>query len=170
MKQTLFLLLFPVLAHTQETTTFTVDTLGRHNVQLTTITTYQRPDSTVYETRSSVRFKNRGEAKKHINLLFAERIAADSAAIENARRHRAGLMASRQALLADLNRGNREARNPHLQDMEVGEVVLFPDGKKCWDGTKYITCYSVTSGKAEAEVSPAEPKLPTTKKPKKKKQ
>ena len=147
MKQTLFLLLFPLLAYTQETTTFTVDTLGRHNVQLTTITTYQRPDSTVYETRSSVRVKNRGEARKHINLLFAERIAADSAAIENARRHRAGLVASRQALLADLNRGNRNS--------EPGPTRLNP------------TIYP-------AEVPPAEPKLPTIKqakpkaKPKKK--
>lgn len=143
----LSVLLFPLLAHAQETTTFSVDTLGRHNVQLTTITTYQRPDSTVYETRSSVRFKNRGEAKKHINLLFAERIAADSAAIENARRHRAGLMASRQALLADLNRGNRNS--------EPGPTRLNP------------TVYP-------AEVPPAEQKLPTIKqakpkaKPKKK--
>jgi len=148
MKQTLIFLLFlPFLAPAQETTTFSVDTLGRHNVQLTTITTYQRPDSTVYETRSSVRFKNRGEAKKHINLLFAERIAADSAAIENARRHRAGLMASRQALLADLNRGNRNS--------EPGPTRLNP--------TNY-----------PAEVPPADQKLPIIKqakpkaKPKKK--
>lgn len=147
MKQTLFLLLFPLLTFAQETTTFTVDTLGRQNVQLTTITTYQRPDSTVYETRSSVRFKNRGEARKHINLLFAERITADSVAIENARRHRAGLVASREALLADLGRVKRNA------DVE-------PPSK--WNLLE-VEPVRLNTTVYPAEVPPAEPKLPTIK-------
>jgi hypothetical protein len=147
MTQTLFtfLLFLPFLAPAQETVTFTTDTLGKGNVQLTTITTYLRPDSTIFETRSSVRFKNRQEARKHVIALFAEKIAADSVAIETARRHRAGLLASRQALLADLNRGNRSS--------EPGQPRLNP------------TVYP-------AEVPPGKQPLPTIKqvKPKKKKQ
>lgn len=107
MKDLSFLLLaLPLLCSGQtQTQTFSVDSVGRQNWQITTITTFVRADSTVYETRASERFRNRKEAAKHVREVFAERIRADSARLEDTKRGIALLKTSRLALLSDLGRG-----------------------------------------------------------------
>ncbi len=113
MKHLLFIALaLPLLCAAQQTTTFRADSIGRNNWQVTTITTFARPDSSTYETRASQVFRTRAAAKKYVREMIGERIAADSANAEVAKRNIALLKASRAALLADLSRGNSAPRGP----------------------------------------------------------
>lgn len=100
----------PLLCAAQ-TTTFRADSIGRNNWQITTIQTFARADSSTYETRASVVFRNRAAAKKYVREMIGERIAADSTSAEAAKRNIAILKASRAALLSDLSRGNSAPRS-----------------------------------------------------------
>lgn len=100
---TILLALAPLLLFAQrETTTYRVDSVGRSLWLLTSTTRYDRPDSTFYESTMSERFRNRAALRQHVKTLFAERIAADSASVENLKRRIAGLKTQRAGLLLDL--------------------------------------------------------------------
>jgi len=92
-----------VFATAQEVVTYTTDTIGPNNVQITTITTFQRPDSTISETRQSVRFRSRGEAIEYVNRTFSERITADSLLLGVIGKRLALLRASKAALTYELS-------------------------------------------------------------------
>ena len=94
---------FAVFATAQEVVTYTTDTIGPNNVQITTITTFQRPDSTISETRQSVRFKSRGEAIEYVSRTFSERITADSLLLGVIGKRLALLRASKAALTYELS-------------------------------------------------------------------
>jgi len=92
-----------VFATAQEVVTYTTDTIGPNNVQITTITTFQRPDSTISETRQSVRFKSRDDAREYVNRTFSERITADSLLLGVIGKRLALLRASKAALTYELS-------------------------------------------------------------------
>lgn len=94
---------FSVSAIAQEFVTYTTDTIGPNNVQITTITTFQRPDSTISETRQSVRFRSRDEAREYVNRTFSERITADSLLLGAIGKRLALLRASKAALAYELS-------------------------------------------------------------------
>lgn len=126
MRKTLLFIAFalPMLCAAQQTTTFRADSIGRNNWQVTTITTFARADSSTYETRASQVFRNRAAAKKYVREMIAERIAADSANAEVAKRNIALLKASRAALLADLSRSNSAPRGSTEAPAEVPAATV----------------------------------------------
>jgi hypothetical protein len=99
---TIIFSLSPLLLFGQETTTYRVDSVGRNLWLLTSTTRYDRPDSTFYESKMSERFRSRAALRQHVRTIFAERIAADSASVENLKRRIAGLKAQRAGLLHEL--------------------------------------------------------------------
>lgn len=123
-----FALALPLLCSAQQTTTFRADSIGRNNWQVTTITTFARPDSSTYETRASQVFRNRAAAKKYVREMIGERIAADSTSAAAAKRNIALWQASRASLLADLSRGNSAPRSteaPAEVPANTGQNVCF---------------------------------------------
>lgn len=118
------MLALPLLCAAQQTTTFRADSIGRNNWQITTIQTFARPDSSTYETRASQVFRTREAAKKYVREMIGERIAADSANAEVAKRNIALLKASRAALLADLSRGNPAPRGSTEAPVEVPAATV----------------------------------------------
>lgn len=106
MKQTFIFafVCFVNLLYSQEIETYSIDSIGRRNWQLTTTVTITNNDSTTVVRGFSVKFDNRKAARQYINTVFAAKIKADSALVENAKRRIALAKASRAALLADLSR------------------------------------------------------------------
>jgi len=130
MKHLLFIALaLPLLCAAQQTTTFRADSIGRNNWQVTTITTFARPDSSTYETRASQVFRNRAAAKKYVREMIGERITADSASAAAAKRNIALWQASRASLLADLSRGNSAPRSGTEAPAEVPAAPVPPKPK-----------------------------------------
>ena len=125
MKHLLFIAFaLPLFCAAQQTTTFRADSVGRNNWQITTIQTFARADSSTYETRASVVFRNRTAAKKYVREMIGERIAADSASAAAAKRNIALWQASRASLLADLSRGNSAPRGGTEAPAEVPAATV----------------------------------------------
>ena len=105
-----WLLLWPFWAPAQETVTFSVDSIAPKVWQLTTLTSYVRSDSSVWEKKESLKFKNRGEVRTYVKALFQERIRTDSTLAADASKRVAQLKTTRQLLLATVNKPNAAPR------------------------------------------------------------
>lgn len=105
------LLLVIFRTQAQETTTYSVDSIGRNLWVFVSTTRYDRPDSTFYEAKQSQRFRTRAALRQHVRTFFAERITADSTAGEEVKRKVANSKAFRQGLLNDLNRNQSAPRS-----------------------------------------------------------
>jgi hypothetical protein len=109
-------------ATAQEIETYSIDSIGRHNWQLSTTLTVTRADSTVSVRKESVKFTTRKDARKYISALFADKIRADSAVQESAKRRIALYKTSRTALLSDLNRAPTQPKNVQQNTRSSGTV------------------------------------------------